>query len=306
MSATAPQPSHPADRIRTIPDPDEPIPTIALPVLGLFLGGWALWLGSTAAVIGDVLPWWIGMLLNAVAGFLLFTVAHDTAHNSVSTSETATTWLGRLSTPMFAPQASYRVWRFIHMQHHRFTNDDTGKDPDAYTHSGPAWQLPLRFMTIDLHYVRFYLRHLPSRPKAEKRETAVQWVVLLALLGAAVATGHAFEALVLYLIPARLAVTFLAWAFDWLPHHGLEDHTSQSNKFKATRNRIGMERLLSPILLNQNYHLVHHLHPRIPFHRYVAVWRKGEDHYLANDPSLSTVGGRPLTAEEYRRLREMD
>ena len=34
-------------------------------------------------------------------------------------------------------------------------------------------------------------------------------------------------------------------------------------------------------MLYQNYHLVHHLHPVIPFYRYVAVWRRGEESYLA-------------------------
>jgi ring-1,2-phenylacetyl-CoA epoxidase subunit PaaE len=63
--------------------------------------------------------------------------------------------------------------------------------------------------------------------------------------------------------------------------------------------------LLNPLLLYQNYHLVHHLHPIIPFYRYVRVWRRNEDEYLAHDPALSTVGGRELTVEEYRRLREL-
>ena len=35
------------------------------------------------------------------------------------------------------------------------------------------------------------------------------------------------------------------------------------------------------------------------------VWRRSEDHYLANEPALSTVGGRPLTVDEYRRLRDL-
>ena len=61
----------------------------------------------------------------------------------------------------------------------------------------------------------------------------------------------------------------LAWWFDWLPHHGLED-TQSENRYRATRNRVGMEWLLTPLLLSQNYHLVHHLHPSIPFYRYVA------------------------------------
>ncbi len=74
---------------------------------------------------------------------------------------------------------------------------------------------------------------------------------------------------------------------------------------KGTRNRIGGERWASLAMLYQNYHLVHHLHPVVPFYRYIAVWRKNEEHYLEGDPALSTLGGRELTTDEYRRLREL-
>ena len=107
--------------------------------------------------------------------------------------------------------------------------------------------------------------------------------------------------LVLYLLPMRFAVMWLGFAFDYLPHHGLHA-TPGEDKFQATRNRVGMERMLSPLLLYQNYHLVHHLHPVVPFHRYLAVWQRNEDRYLESDPALSTVGGRPITPDEYRRL----
>ena len=77
------------------------------------------------------------------------------------------------------------------------------------------------------------------------------------------------------------------------------------DKLKTTRNRVGLEWLMTPALLYQNYHLVHHLHPLIPFYRYIAVWRRNETAYLSGDPELSTVRGRRLTPDEYRRMREL-
>jgi ring-1,2-phenylacetyl-CoA epoxidase subunit PaaE len=58
-------------------------------------------------------------------------------------------------------------------------------------------------------------------------------------------------------------------------------------------------------MLYQNNHLVHHLHPVIPFYRYVGVLRQQEDAHLERDPALSDVRGRPLTADEYRQIREL-
>lgn len=290
------------DAIRRIPDPEEPVPALARPTVALFLGCWALWGVSTALAVTGSWGWGFSVALNAVASFAMFTVSHEASHHTLSTSRGANLWFGRLANVLFAPHASFTTWRFIHMQHHRFTNEDDGRDPDHYTHRGPAWSAPLRWATVDLYYMVFYVPKLRSRPRAEQRELAVTWLLVGVAIAAAIATGQLAAVVVLYLLPIRLAVTALGWSFDYLPHHGLHE---TRDKYQATRNRIGLERLLSPLMLYQNYHLVHHLHPRIPFYRYVEVWRRKEEQHLANGPALSDVRGRALTVEEYRRLREL-
>lgn len=299
MSATV------ADRITRIPDPQERVPVVSWPIIGLLVAGLATVIGSSAAYLSGGFPWWATILANALGSYLLFTVAHDAAHHSASSNTTLNTWLGRLSTPFFAAHAAYPVWRFIHMQHHRFTNHGTEKDPDHYTQEGPRWQLPLRWVSIDLFYLVFYLRHWGSRPAREKREELLNLGLMVAVFAAIAVTSGLWALLVVAIIPGRLNILFLAWAFDYLPHSGLH-HKPEEDKLKTTRNRIGREWLMSPVLLYQNYHLVHHLHPIVPFYKYVKVWRRNEGQYLEGDPALSTVGGRPLTPEEYRRLREME
>ena len=150
----------------------------------------------------------------------------------------------------------------------------------------------------------FYLRRIRSRPQAELNELFVTLSLLIAVGIGIVAAGYGVELLLLYFLPIRLSILWLGWAFDYLPHHELTARP-QDDKFRTTRNRIGMERLITPLLLYQNYHLVHHLHPVVPFYKYIAVWRRNEDEYLLRDPALSDVRGRALTADEYRRLREL-
>lgn len=290
--------------VTRIPDPAEPVPPVAWPTVGLLVGAIALYAGSTACALGDVWPWWISTLLNAVAAYLLFTVAHDAAHHAASSGDRLNLWIGRIAMPFFAPQASFRVFRYIHMQHHRFTNHDDGRDPDHYTMEGPAWQRPLRWLTLDLSYLAFYLPQIRRRPRREVAEMVVQVSLVVALTVWALATGHGWDIVLLYYLPQRLAVLYLAWAFDYLPHHGLHA-TPSEDRMRTTRNRIGAERLLTPLLMYQNYHLVHHLHPLVPFYRYIAVWRRGERAYLDGDPALSSPRGRPITADEYRRMRDL-
>jgi phenylacetate-CoA oxygenase/reductase PaaK subunit len=160
-------------------------------------------------------------------------------------------------------------------------------------------------MTIDGYYARFYLARRSSRPRAETVETGFTLLATVAAVGAATATGNLWMAAVVYLIPQRIAITVLAWWFDWLPHHGLE-HTQKENRYRATRNRVGLEWLLTPLMLSQNYHLVHHLHPSIPFYRYLRAWRRNEEAYLEREAAIATAFGHQLTPEEYRVWRELD
>jgi ring-1,2-phenylacetyl-CoA epoxidase subunit PaaE len=110
---------------------------------------------------------------------------------------------------------------------------------------------------------------------------------------------------VIYIIPERIAVVSLAWWFDWLPHHGLED-TQRDNRYRATRNRVGMEWLFTPLMLSQNYHLVHHLQPSIPFYRCLSTWRRNEDAYLERQAAIATVFGSQLGPEEYREWKRLN
>ena len=291
-------PTVPASRL---PDPGEPIPDLAAPTVAMF-GVAALLFGATlAAAVAGELPYAIAIPLLAIANYLFFTVLHDASHRSISQTDSVNKWLGRFSAPFVTPLASYSVFRFIHMQHHRFTNETDGRDPDAYTTAGSPWSRPLRWITLDLSYVAFYVPRLRSRPRSEQLEYALTLPIVVGLVVAFTLATSVSDLFWLIIVPGRINVAFLAFAFDWLPHHGLAD-TPETNRFRTTRNRVGMEWLLTPALIYQNYHLVHHMHPLIPFYRYIAAWRRNEEAYLAEDVPLATVGGRPLDANEYRRL----
>lgn len=289
---------------RRLPRPNEPVPALSLPAAGLLAGGVGLWVGSTAMALARRWPWPLSILLNAFASYMLFTVAHDASHGSLSTSKGVNTALGRIGTAGFAPHVGFHTWQFIHLEHHRHTND-AERDPDHYTERGPAWQRPLRWLTIDLFYILFYAPKLRSRPRSEQVELGVNALLLAGSTAAAIKTGRFHQMVLFLLLPIRLTLMWLGYAFDYLPHHDLET-TARENPFRTTRNRIGLESVVSPAMLFQNYHLVHHLHPRIPFHRYVAAWRRNEEEYLTHEPPLTDVRGRWLTVDEYRARRGLD
>ena len=85
---------------------------------------------SYLGVIGQ-LPLWICLIINSVFSFLLFSVAHDATHNAISRSKWLNDTLGHIGLVFFGPFSPLPVARWIHIQHHRYTNDPE-LDPAYY------------------------------------------------------------------------------------------------------------------------------------------------------------------------------
>lgn len=309
VSLGSPAPSErPRDELRQpvagLPDPGERVPGMAWPTVGLFVGTGGLF----ALEMAGVLLWdwsrWVTVPMGAAVTFLMFSVLHESIHHAASSRSWVNDLLGHASMPFVVAWSTYPIVKFIHIEHHRHTNEPKAVDPDGWTHEGPRWQLLLRWATLDLWYLAFYATRLRSRPRRESVTAVVVVMTVLSAIAALVVTGHGDEFLWGYLIPQRIGVVVLAWWFDYLPHHGLTT-TQREDKYRATRVRVGAEGVFTPLFVYQNYHLVHHLHPSVPFYRYVRAWRRNEEAYLDRNAAISTWFGRSLTPSEYRTWRRL-
>ncbi|MGB2401659.1 MAG: fatty acid desaturase [Porticoccaceae bacterium] len=73
-----------------------------------------------------------------------------------------------------------------------------------------------------------------------------------------------------------------------------------SASHQCTSNRVGMEWLLTPLSLSQNYHLVHHLYPTVPFYRYLKIWDARKHYHQSQYPA--TTHGFSLSPRSDRDL----
>lgn len=292
---------------RGFPAPRFARPTIAVPTVLVWLGSFVAWCAATAAVLYGVSLWWLVVttVVQALVTFSMFTVLHEAIHYTVGRPKWINQLFGRLSMPFVSLSGTFPVLAYIHLAHHRNTNEDIHDDPDAWSISGPRWQLPLRWLTIDAWYCRFYLLRMRHRPRKEALGFAISFVLAIALVTAFLILGYWRELVLIYFIPQRIGMGILAWWFDWLPHHDLGG-TAKTDRFRATRVRIGWERVLCPLLLYQNYHVVHHVHAAIPFYLYVKAWRAAEADYLDRNVPITTAWGHEMTPSEYRTWREVN
>jgi beta-carotene hydroxylase len=265
----------------TVPRVAWPTCILAVVALSCFVAGVSL--AATA-------NWAVALVLMTLSAYLSFTPMHDAAHRGTGTSSLINEVVGRLCiVPLLGP---FPAFRYVHLEHHKHTND-AEKDPDFWSGLRPAWALPLRWVTQDLHYYAVYLR--AGRKPAEIVEVVGTLAVMAGICIALTLTGHGLIAL-FWVLGSRLALMALAYSFDYLPHrpHLVK---GKDNRFLATAVRPN--RFLQVLLLNQNLHLMHHLHPAVPFYRYGFLWRAQESQLRAQgvvvkgEPSQS----RPLHQE---------
>jgi len=236
-------------------------PRLAWPTLIVLVAALALWLVAFALPLPASIP------LATFAAYAVFTPLHEAAHRSLAPSAR---WLnelaGRLAAiPLLGP---FPAVRYLHLEHHKHTNDPAA-DPDVWSGRGPRWLLPVRWLTQDLHYYATYA--VRRRPLRERIETLATLAVFYGVIAALAATGHWRAVVFGWLVPARLAIGVLAWAFDYLPHR---PHvvTAREDRMAATRARPGTLAFLATF--GQSLHLVHHLYPGVPFYRYGIVYRE--------------------------------
>lgn len=211
----------------------------------------------------------IAAFLSLLACYLALTCAHEAAHGNVGGRERPAldALVGWWS--MFILLGPFPPFRELHLRHHAYTNHPT-KDPDMWVAvTGP--QLVLRCLTIVPRYYKAYL--FPPRGVrklvAHTRRAAVGFFLFYATLAAAmVASGLGSTLLWVMIMPAWLALSLLAFVFDWLPHHPHRERTRFLNA------RLFPSRRLEVLLLGQNYHLVHHAWPSVPWYRYGTLFRR--------------------------------
>lgn len=256
-------------------------PAIAWSTFGLFLLALALWVSALFAAINGMIAPAAAIFLQTVAAFMQFTVLHDGVHRSLSRQyEGLNALVTNLAGAFLGLVGVGAAFRYAHFKHHRHTNEP-GNDPDLWSGIGVAghWTLPLQWATADFNYGYLILKDWSSIALAERLKIVGGVLLLMSIFVLCAWLGYLKEALLYWILPSRLAIFWLSFAFNYLPHHPHQVE-QRHNPYAATNIRKGGDALLKWVFLYQNYHLIHHLYPSVPFYRYLKIWRKDQSEYL--------------------------
>ena len=258
-------------------------PALALPTMVLFALSIAIIAGTAWMTLSGQWPLWVSTLANGFAMYTLFSVAHDGSHRSLSKNPAVNEAIGRIAIMLLLPVAPFEAVRWLHMQHHRFTNSD--KDPDQFIHHSTWWNFLLLWPNIDIFYLVFFIRRGGEHLKKNLMPIIAYTIAFIALLATLTSLGYGWEVFFLWFLASRLGLLLIALVFIFLPHYP-GNISAEENVYRASTIRRGWEWLLTPFLVYQNYHLIHHLYPTAPFYTYQKIWHLKYDELVAKDPAI--------------------
>lgn len=247
------------------------------PTVSLFLASIAVLLLGSIGYFTGTIPRGLTILLNSAALYIGFTVLHDSVHGVAHRRRLVGRALGTVIG--FLLTFTYPFFRAIHMRHHAHANNRR-LDPDTVTASLPFAAIPFigGFAVYGSYHYHFYRDRL-WRTRAELLEVAGCQLFYVCILIISLLGGWLTFLLTLWVFPLIVTLLFLVFTFDYLPHY---PHDS-TDRLQNARAYGGV--MIAVLHLNQNYHLIHHLWPRIPWFRYRQV-------YLLTRDELARAGAR--------------
>ncbi|QLE58426.1 beta-carotene hydroxylase [Nostoc sp. TCL26-01] len=204
-------------------------------------------------------PHWLCFGINTLALHCSGTVIHDACHQSAHRNRVINAMLGHCSALILA--FAFPVFTRVHLQHHGHVNHPKD-DPDHYVSTGgPLWLIAVRFL---YHEVFFFQRQLWR--KYELLEWFISRLIVVTIVY--IAVQHHFLGYILnfWFIPAFIVGIALGLFFDYLPHRPFVERDRWKNA------RVYPGKLLNILILGQNYHLIHHLWPSIPWYNYQPAY----------------------------------
>ena len=211
------------------------------------------------------------MLVHAYLVAFLFTIVHETAHQTAFRTRAFNTVLGHVAG--FAIVLPYEYYRVFHWDHHRYTQDPA-RDPELArplprTRLGVAWLvtgmpgLIARARLLVVHAVtgRATKRWIPVDKRSLIVREARGYLLAYAAIAVASLLAGSFAALWLWVVPMIVGQLFLR-------PYLLAEHTgcAHTPDMLANTRTTYTNALVHFFAWNMPYHAEHHAYPAVPFH----------------------------------------
>jgi fatty acid desaturase len=253
------------------------------PTLALLTGCFGLWGAALVLPAGYGLLVFVALTLSLT---LHSSLSHEILHGHPFRNDRASTLLGLFQPGLFIP---YLRFRTLHLAHHQdslltdpYDDPETNYLDPAVWARLPRWRRALcrfnntligRMLVGPMLGTASFIRDDVARIRRGEREVARDW--LLHLPGVGVTLGLVW----LSAAPLWLYLAAIYASMSILKIRTFLEHTAH---VRASARTVVIEDrgLLALLFLNNNLHVVHHMHPTVSWYRLPALYRAHKDRYL--------------------------
>ena len=292
-----------ADPVQT----DRTRTAIEWPTLGLLAATYVLWACGTTTLY--TLSPVLGVIVTALAITQYASLQHEALHGHPF----RTAWLNEAMVfPALYPTVPYGRFRSTHLAHHHDPSlTDPYDDPESNYLDPTVWARQPQWVQrlfranntllgrMTIGPVLGNLLWLRSEARLLRRDRAVQRDWLLHLGGLALLVLWLTVApmgWVGYMIACYIAAALLKIR-TFLEHRAHEAHRART-VIVEDRGPLAL------LFLNNNLHVVHHMHPQVPWYRLPAIYAANRDHYLRRNDGYAYRSYAQIFARHFLRAKD--
>lgn len=261
------------------------IPVFAPVTIALLSFAYGLFFVTSYLYLTEQIPLIVMIAVNGIAVYIAFTPLHDATHRTVSSNPFINDFLGTIACFPLLPGITTRIYRYLHLEHHRFSGD-IKKDPDEPFVSSHPLILPFVLACADVLWTIWYLRHMFERPVSERIEFFAGLTFYAAWHVVWLTSPYAWEFFLIWMIPQRIGIFLVTYFFAHIQHP--EEVRWEETPFQATVF-IRTNFFARFLMLGQTIHCLHHFMPNIPFYRYHKAWNVGKTLFEKQNIPVRTI-----------------
>ena len=242
---------------------------------------------TAIAIVGCLIVWGVPgwQLLMIVQGILivfLFTLLHETTHQTPFNSAELNTLVGYVCGFFIVLPSNW--FQYFHLAHHRHTHDPE-KDPELQSPKPKTWGEYLIYLSgvpVWISHIRTLLVNASGScddefvPRVRLRTVKLEarFMIAIYVVTAAVSLYFASPVLIyIWVLPILLGQPFLRLYL--LAEHGHCPHVA--NMFENTRTTF-TSKLVRNLAWNMPFHAEHHAFPTVPFYLLPNLHEKTRKH----------------------------
>lgn len=264
--------------------PGTATPAVEWPTLILLLATYGLWaVGTTAAFTFSPL---LGIVLTGIAIGQFSSLQHEILHGHPFRSKALNEALAFPALTLTVPYGRFRDTHLAH--HHDPILTDPYDDPESNYLDPVVWARVPGWIKVLYRFNNTLFGRVTLGPLLGNALWLVGEWKLLRRGEAGLRRDWALHALGLVPVIAWLSYAAMPWwgylLAAWIGHALLKIRTYLEHRaHEAARARtviIEDRGPLALLFLNNNLHVVHHMHPAVPWYRLPALYAANRDHYI--------------------------